>query len=62
MALLAAKGESVVRIAPEALEFLVHIETCESCRNVFEEMRTFIDAIRTTSKRRRERQLVKRNA
>jgi hypothetical protein len=63
---MAASSEKIAsdagsRIIP-ALEFLAHTETCESCRDVFEEVRTFIDAFRTMSKRRRGLVLVKRNA
>jgi hypothetical protein len=43
-----------------ALEFLAHTETCESCRDVFEEVRTFIGAFRTMAIRRRRLVLVYR--
>jgi hypothetical protein len=61
MALLSEKRapEAVARIFPGAMEFLVHIETCESCRDVFEKVRTFIDAVRALAKGRRGIALVK---
>jgi hypothetical protein len=52
MALLSEKRapEALAQTIP-AMEFLAHIETCESCRHVFGEMWTFIDAIRNVCKR-----------
>ena len=52
MAVLSEKRapEALARIFPRALEFAAHIETCESCRDVFDEVRTFMEAIRTLAK------------
>jgi hypothetical protein len=66
MAVLSEKAipeaEEAVSKIVRACHFLSHIDICESCRAVFKEVRTYIDAIRNTSGRRHGIQLVKRKA